>query len=303
MTKISGFTFVRNGFDFGYPFIPSIKSILPIVDELIVVVGDSVDGTREAIEKLSNPKIKIIDSVWDEEMRASGKIFAQQSNLGLANTSGDWCFHLQVDEVLHESAKDKILEAIAVGEQNEKIDGLLLPFYHFWGDFQHIRNTRGTHRREVRLFKSNRNIYSYKDSQGFRKYKSPEDYRQGAEGEKLNVILVPTQIYHYSYTRHPRLMKKKANYFHRFWHNDEWLKKNTDTMEFDFNEVDILEDFKGKHPEVMKEVIKAKDWDFIYDPSKSNMVFKNRVLHFVEKKTGKRFFEYQNYRLVDGFQG
>ncbi len=47
-----------------YPFLQSIQSVLPVVDEFVVVVGDSTDGTRDAILKLS-PKIRIVDTVWD----------------------------------------------------------------------------------------------------------------------------------------------------------------------------------------------------------------------------------------------
>lgn len=66
---ISGFTYVRNGLTYGYPFSASIKSLLPLVDELIVVVGDSDDGTREAVSAIRDSKIKIIDTVWDHELR------------------------------------------------------------------------------------------------------------------------------------------------------------------------------------------------------------------------------------------
>lgn len=47
----------------GYPFLESIQSILSVVDEFVVVLGDSDDGSREAILELSSPKIKIIDTV------------------------------------------------------------------------------------------------------------------------------------------------------------------------------------------------------------------------------------------------
>ena len=67
--RVSGFSYVRNGFTYGYPFIESILSVLPLCDEFIMVVGDSTDGTREAVEKINSPKIKIIDTVWDETMR------------------------------------------------------------------------------------------------------------------------------------------------------------------------------------------------------------------------------------------
>lgn len=296
--KISGFTFVRNGFTYGYPFIQSIQSILPIVDELVVVVGDSTDGSREAIVALNDDKIKVVDTVWDDAMRSSGKIFAQQANLGIEHITGDWALHIQADEVLHESVKDSIIAYIHAAEKSKNADGLLFPYYHFWGDYQHIRHTRRTHAFEVRAFRNTGNIFSYKDSQGFRKYSSKESYEEGESGEKLNVLKTDIRYYHYSYTRHPKHMKSKANYFHRFWHSDEWLKKNTNNIEFDFNKVDKLEKFSGDHPKYMQETIAKKDWDFTYDPSKSNMRLKDLLLNRIEKLTGKRLFTFKNYKIV-----
>jgi glycosyltransferase involved in cell wall biosynthesis len=295
---ISGFTYVRNGFTYGYPFLPSLRSLLPIVDELVVVVGDSTDGTREAIENLREDRIRIVDSVWDEESRASGKIFAQQANIGIRHVSGDWAVHLQVDEVLHESARPRLLDFVARADRADDVDGLLLPFYHFWGDFDHVRATRRTHRYEIRAFKNDGHVFSYKDSQGFRKYASFAAYQSGARGRKLRVYDAGTPVYHYSYSRNPKLMKKKANYFHRFWHDDRWLAAHTNDRDYDFNAVDKLERFTGEHPSVMKDTIAAKDWEFTYDPSRSNMSARDRVLHLLERLSGRRWGEYRNYRLV-----
>lgn len=292
--KIDGFTYVRNGFKMGYPFMASIQSVLPIVNKLIVVVGNSEDGTREAIANLKNEKIIIIDSIWEEEKRKNGSIFKEQANIGLAKVTGDWALHIQADEVLMENAKERIIEDIKKANEIEKVDGLLFPFYHFWGDYQHIRNTRRTHAFEIRAFKTGRNIQSYKDSQGFRKFPLAT---KDEIGEKLNVLKITTPIYHYSYTRNPKLMNKKSNYFHRFWHSNEWLEKNTKELDFDFNEVDKLELFKASHPKYMKETISNQDWDFKYDPSKSNMSFKNKILYKFEKLFNYRLFEYKNYIL------
>jgi len=290
--QISGFTYVRNGFAFGYPFLASIHSLLPLVDELVVVIGDSEDGTREAISNLENPKIRIIDTVWDKSLRENGKIFAAQSDLALENISGDWAFHLQVDEVLHENDQQKIAETIKAADSKKEVDGLLFLFLHFWGDYHHIRNTRRTHRFEIRAFKNTGNIRAYKDSQGFRNYgKKPK-------GKKLRVVKTDTPIYHYSYTRPPQLMARKVNYFHRFWHDDTWLKKNTDSSEFNYNFVDKLEVFEGTHPVYMKNVIEKKDWEFTYDPSQTNMKIKDKILYGFEKLTGIRPFEYRNYKQV-----
>jgi hypothetical protein len=47
--KVSGFTILRQTVRLGYPFTESIRSLLPLVDELVVGVGDGDDGTWEAV--------------------------------------------------------------------------------------------------------------------------------------------------------------------------------------------------------------------------------------------------------------
>ena len=49
--KISGFTIIKNAIINDYPIVEAITSILPVVDEMIVLVGDSTDATREIIQK------------------------------------------------------------------------------------------------------------------------------------------------------------------------------------------------------------------------------------------------------------
>ncbi len=105
---VSGFTLVRNGIRYDYPFVESLQSLLPLVDELVVAVGDCDDGTVEAIQTLNTPKLKIIHTVWDPAVRQGGQIIAQQTNVALDACQGDWCFYLQADEVLHENDVDRI---------------------------------------------------------------------------------------------------------------------------------------------------------------------------------------------------
>ena len=297
--KIDGFTYVRNGFKMGYPFISSIKSVLPIVNRLVVVIGNSDDGSREAVEKLNSEKIVIVDSIWDENLRKSGQIFREQSNIGIDNISNncDWIIHIQADEVIHENDQKKIIDYIKIADKKPQVDGLLFPFFHFWGDYKHIRHTRRTHAFEIRAFKNNRNIHSYRDSQGFRIF-NPEI--ENNKGIKLRVLKTEIPIFHYSYTRNPKLMNKKQNYFAKFYNSDEWLNKHTKIAEFDYNKVDRLQLFEGSHPKLMEDIIRKKDWTFEYDPSKSNMRLKDKLLYPIEKYFNYRLFEYKNY-LIEPF--
>src|SRR5213078_323746 len=110
--KVSGFTFCRNAVRYDYPLVESIRSILPIVDEFIVNVGRCDDGTLELVRSIGDPKIRMIESVWDETLRKDGLIYSQQTNIALAQCTGDWAFYLQADEVVHEGDLPKIVGAM-----------------------------------------------------------------------------------------------------------------------------------------------------------------------------------------------
>jgi glycosyltransferase involved in cell wall biosynthesis len=296
MEKISGFSYIRNGFEFDYPFLESIQSILPICDEFIIAVGDSHDGTREAIEKLGSDKIKIIDTIWDENMRANGAIFAQQSNIALDHITGNWAFHIQADEVIHENDLPKIRQAIEKYGDSPKLDGFLLPFLNFFGSYNYYRDSRRAHRFEIRLFRNDKFVRSYKDSQGFRIFSNNELYLNGEKGVKLRVKLIEAPVFHYSYVRPLDLMDKKTRYFNRFWHTDQELL--SDNKPFDFANIDSVIRFKGTHPGIMSDRIARFKEVQLFDPSKKNFTFKYWLLYNIEKITNYRLFEYRNYKII-----
>ncbi|HNJ28712.1 MAG TPA: glycosyltransferase family 2 protein, partial [Ferruginibacter sp.] len=102
--KVSGFTFVRNAVKYGYPVVESISSLLPIVDEMVVCLGDSEDETNALIGSIGSEKIRTIHSVWDSSLREGGKVLAVETNKAMDATAADsdWLFYIQADEVLHE---------------------------------------------------------------------------------------------------------------------------------------------------------------------------------------------------------
>lgn len=298
--KISGFTFIKNGISVDYPFLESIQSILPICDEIIVAVGDSTDNTRQAIENLKSDKIKIIDTVWDLNKRTGGVVFAEQSNLALDCTTGDWVIHVQADEVIHENQILKLKEEILKYDQDPKVEGLVLPYYHFWGDYFHIMTSRKVHRFEIRAFRNIKGIRSYRDSQGFRKYSSNEGFKGGEPGEKLKVKKSEVNIFHYKCVKPPKQMRKKMEIFHSFYKDDAWLqnKYGNNNDDFNYEQFDRLEVFNGTHPKIMNDRMAKKDWSFNYDARNAKMKLRYRFLHLIEDLTGYRFFEYKNYKTI-----
>lgn len=298
MIRIGAFSYVRNGLQMDYPFLQSIQSVLPVVDEFVVVVGDSTDGTRDAILKLS-PKIRIVDTVWDMELRSGGKIFAQQANLGLHSVSGDWIIHIQADEVIHEQDIATLRAYIEEYDSRPEVEGFLFPFLNFRGDYDHIHTGRMAHRFEIRAFRRNPSIRSYRDSQGFRKFTSQAAYDGGEKGEKLKVVKIDVPIYHYSYVRPPQKMKEKAEFFASFYVNDQGAKELFRDVEvYDYNKIDRLEVFRGTHPACMQEIISQKNWDFTYHPELRSESLRHRILNFLEGWTGYRIGEYKNYKLI-----
>lgn len=293
--KISGFSYVKNGFEYGYPFLEAIQSVLPICDEFAVAVGDSADGTREAILKLNSQKIKIVDTLWDMNLRQGGKVFAQQANIALDNITGDWAFHIQADEVIHENDLSKIVSAIKQYDADKRVEGFILPFFHFWGSYDYIRTSRRVHKYEVRIFRNNKLVRSYGDSQGFRHYSSKKAYEHGEKGEKLRVKKIDAPVYHYNGVRSDKLQKKKMHTFD-FLHNADGAEE--DYNEFNYQNVDRAEKFTGSHPGVMEEKIRSHDWNFAFDPKKAVWKTKDKIMQPIEDILGFKIGEYKNYRLI-----
>src|SRR5687767_13472185 len=102
--KISGFIIIKNAVKNDYPVTEAIRSILPIVDEMIVSIGDSEDDTLSLIQSIASDKIRIVHSVWDPALRKGGEVLAVETNKALQHISpdADWAFYIQADEVVHE---------------------------------------------------------------------------------------------------------------------------------------------------------------------------------------------------------
>lgn len=297
--KVSGFSYVRNGILYDYPFLESIQSILPLCDEFIMVVGDSTDGTREAIEALNDPKIRIVDTIWSEDDRAKGHLFSNQANIGLDHCTGDWAFHIQADEVVHEKDLPVIQQAMQEFLHKEEVEGFLFHFVNFFGDYWHYGPSRRFHNKEIRIVRNDRAVRSYRDSQGFRKFEHP-DKQHEEKGMKLAVKLIDATIYHYSYVKDPETQRKKQYEFVKRYKSDEELQTFFANLKpaFDYNKIDILEKYTGSHPAIMKDRIDKLEYKFTYDPTKSNMSLKEKLLYFIQKKTGKQLFAYKNYRII-----
>lgn len=295
--KISGFTIIRNAIKYDYPVVEAITSILPICDGFVVAVGNSDDGTLQLIKNINSPKIKIIETIWDDTLRQGGQVLAIETNKAFDAISddSDWCFYIQSDECVHEKHLASIKEAMLKYKDDKRVDGLLFNYIHFYGSYNYVGNSRRWYRKEIRVIKNDKSIRSYKDAQGFRK----KDASTGSAIIKLNVKPIDAEIYHYGWVKPPKAQQAKQENFHKMWHNDEWMKKNiAQVEEFDYSKIDSLEEFKNTHPQVFQARVKSANWSFKFNSSQIKLSVKDKILLFIEKITGWRVGEYKNYKEV-----
>ncbi len=286
--KVAGFSFIRNASKLDYPIVEAIRSILPICDEFVIAVGNSDDDTLALIQQIDSPKIRIIETVWDDSLRAGGRVLAVETDKAYAQISKemDWAFYIQGDEIIHEKYLPVLQEAMQKWLPNKEVDGLLLNYLHFYGSYDYVGDSRKWYRKEIRIIRANReDIYAYRDAQGFRK--NPN--------QKLNVKPVDAFMYHYGWVRDPRKQTEKHKAFHRMWNQDEYQASAED---FDYSGIDSLSFFKDTHPAVMQGRIDGMNWKFDFDISKKKYTPRVAFLMWLEKITGWRIGEYKNYKII-----
>ena len=287
--KVGGFTIIRNAVTHDYPVVESITSILPICSEFVVAVGESEDDTLEVIRGIDSPKIRIIETVWDESLSGQdGSVFAHETNKALSALSDDldWGFYLQSDEVVHEKDLNQIKEEMSRCQDRDDVDGLLFNYLHFYGSYDYYASSPHWYRHEIRAFKMNRGVYSYHDAQGFRK----------GNGEKLRVKLVDAYIYHYGWVKEPTVMQRKR-IFQLGYHLEKVSEEELSRGSFDYGDIDQMARFDGSHPRTMHDRISRKNWDFEYDLSYNRTSMKDRFKNLAQRYLGIEL-GYKNYKLV-----
>jgi len=90
---VSGFTFIHNGVEGGYPFVEAIDAIRYYVDEMVVVDMESTDETAKV---LSNLGVRVLQGKW---IPGIGGACLEQAHLLHKQCKGDVIWHFEADEV------------------------------------------------------------------------------------------------------------------------------------------------------------------------------------------------------------
>jgi glycosyltransferase involved in cell wall biosynthesis len=287
--KVSGFTFIRNAVLLDYPIVAAIQSILPLCDEVVVAVGNSTDDTLALIQNI-DPKVRIIQTTWDDTLRENGRVLAVETDKALAAIApdADWAIYIQGDEVLHEADHPNILKAMTRFQHDQDVDGLLFDYLHFYGSYDYIGVSNNWYKKEIRIIKPGRGIFSFRDAQGFRK--TPD--------QKLKVAAANASVFHYGWVKDPQAMQRKQESFHKLWHDDAWLEKNIKVAAaFDYEDhIHELARFEGTHPQWIAARIAERNWTFQTDISRNKKSLKNKIKDIL-KAIGIDT-HYANYTLI-----
>ncbi|MBN2272832.1 MAG: hypothetical protein JXR41_03205 [Bacteroidales bacterium] len=315
---ISGFTMGKNARKLYYPMKQAVMSILPIVDEFIVVLGDSDadDTTREEILSIGSPKVRIIDTIWDIEKYPRGMEHAHQTDIAKNYCKGDWLFYLQSDEVIHEDDLPIIQQRCQALLNEKDIEGLLFDYIHFWGDYNHYQNGHSWYRREIRVIRNDPEIHSWESAQSFRRIPDFDGihYRQHENTYKLKVARAHARVFHYGWVRPPELMNRKIKHFninHKGVKTVNQLdKQHFYDGNFDYGNMSKTEKYPGPHPNVMNEWMAQFNWadQLRFKGGKIDNLntFKHEqtkyvILSWIEKNLlkGRRLGEFKNYILIN----
>ncbi len=289
--KISGFTFLRNGQKLGYPFVASIRSVLPLVDEFVIALGPCTDDTEKMVREIGDPKIRIIPTTWNEKMRGDysvgGFVYGQQKSIALFNCTGDWAFYLEADEVLHENDLPKIRAAMEKYLSDVRVEALAFDYLHFYGNKNTVAQSPGWYRSEVRIIRNTIPAWSsealfFNIVAGHKKSRHPRAAHTGAT------------IFHYGWVRSEAQMDLKSATVQKYWDDSK-------PKPMDYSQIDsaVLKSFAGTHPLVVQDWLPAAEGIFQANPNHrlSAREKKHRRMMWLEKKLGFRF-DKKHYRLV-----
>lgn len=252
--KVSACTFIRNGQLLGYPFVESIRSVLPIIDEFVIAVGNSDDATLSILQSLNEPKLRLIETVWNDHMRVKGYVYGQQKMLAQFACSGEWIFYLEGDEVVHENDLPRIQASMQRYRADPEVEALVFDYLHFYGNANTYLWSPGWYRRAPRIIKASVRSYApdglfwlVLDSNKRGRY--PKAAHTGAT------------LYHYGWVRSEQQMNLKASRVEKYW--------NKQNASIDYRAMDgrILREFSGTHPAVVQDWLPKATGLFAVDPN------------------------------------
>ncbi|HJQ66330.1 MAG TPA: hypothetical protein VJ816_08135 [Gemmatimonadales bacterium] len=286
---LSGFTLVRNAIKLDFPIVPAIRSILEVCDEVVVNVGASEDDTRDLVASIGDPRVRILDRVWD--FSKQNFMISHETEQAMQACRGTWGIYIQADEVLHEDGARALKEKTAEWDADERVEGLLVRYLHFYGGFDRVATNRRWYRREVRCIRLGKDIRPYQGAQGF---------RVGPEQRRIRARPTEAVMFHYGWARPPHAIKEKHEISKTIY---PWSREQSarDQERGYLEWLPLLKRFTGAHPRAAREWIQQRmiAAEQRIGPRRLRPEhLRLYVSDWIERLTGARVFEFRNYQIV-----
>jgi hypothetical protein len=218
-------------------------------------------------------------------------MLGQETLKAMQACRGSWGIYIQADECLHEDGARILKETLAACDGDERVEGLLVKYLHFYGGFDTVASSRRWYRREVRCMRLGKDIRPYQGAQGF---------RVGPEHRKIRARITDAVMFHYGWARPARAIKEKLEVSKTLypWQQPR-LEQEKARGYLDW--IPLLKPFTGQHPRAAREWVAAR----AHDPERviGPRFFKPEHLRYylsdwIERLTGARLFEFRNYEVV-----
>jgi hypothetical protein len=286
--KVSGFTIVRNAIKLDFPVVASIRSLLPVCDEVVVNVGRSEDDTLELVRSIGDSRIRILETEWDMTIR--NRVLGDETLRAMRACRHPWGIYIQADEVLHERGAEEVAAAIARHDADRRVEGLLVRYLHFYGDMDTIAVNRRWYRREVRAVRLDPALE-------IRPYQGAQGFRVGPEHRKIRARLTGAEMFHYGWARPTQALKAKreTNRVIYPWSREREARRPLLPW------FPGLTRFRGTHPAVAREWVDARRHDVerrVEPPHFQPEFLRFYASDIIERLTGARIFEFRNYTVV-----
>jgi glycosyltransferase involved in cell wall biosynthesis len=288
VTRVSGFTIVRNAVRLDFPLEASIRSILPICDEVVVNVGRSDDGTLDLVRSIGDPKIRVLEAEWD--MTLQNRVLGEETLRAMRACRHPWGVYIQADEVLHEDGAEALLRAIEAQDGDPDVEGLLVKYLHFYGGMDTVAVNRRWYRREVRAVRLGPEL-------DIRPYQGAQGFRVGPQHQRIRARLTDAVMFHYGWARPAAALKAKREESRVIY---PWSKEREARRPL-LPWFPGLHPFRGTHPSAARAWVESRrhDAERRIEPPR----FRAEHLRFyasdvIERLTGARVFEFRNYTVV-----
>ena len=256
-TGVTVFSIVRNGIANGYPFIEAYGSWLRDADRLVVVDGESDDGTKDALLELAAiaPHVEIVVRPWPRS-EIGGAAIAEltQAALEVARPGASRLVYVQADEVFTPEQRTRMRDGT----------GSALEFagcVNFWNSFDAVL-ANDFPLRYVRAFPADDAVRSIGDGFSF-------------ELGGIPVERTTDEILHYGWCFPVNILRKHRSHRRLYRDHPAYALRGRlarlllDTGSFDRRLLDALAPqykpvpYAGAHPEAVAHLIGLP----VYDPN------------------------------------